>query len=202
MRKIFLWRYSAVNRTTLFTALICALLVFSMLGCGSTKKLQSVQLSTSSTSETSTSGLNLAGISSNLQLYAWANYSNGKSVLIHGDEVTWQIVLDPIYNVDAFGNLLPPPPQVVQLSTTGLATAVDPAYCTWVDTAEVTQANPTPTPAWAESGTYDVTATFQGMVTAPVAIAVADTGGSPSYPPGSSTNVNNPSGLCGPASTP
>ncbi len=202
MRKISYWRYSAVNRTTLFAALICALLVFSMLGCGSTKKLQSVQLSTSSESETSTSGLSLTGISANIQLYAWANYSNGKSVLIHGNEITWTIVLDPIYNVDAYGNLLPPPPQVVQLSTTGLATAVDPAYCTWVDTAEVTQANPTPTPAWAISGAYDVTATFQGMVTPVAEIAVADTGGSPEYPPGDGTNLNNPSGLCGPSATP
>jgi hypothetical protein len=204
MLKISFWRYSAVNRTTLFAALACALLVFSMLGCGSTKKLQSVQLSTSSESETSTSGLSLNGISSNIQLYAWANYSNGKSVLIHGDEVTWQIVLDPIYNQDAYGNVLPPPPQVVQLNATGLATAVDPAYCTWVDVAAVTQANPTPTPSWAESGTYDVTATFQGMVTAPVAIAVADTGGDAYFPyyDQDAGNLNNPSGLCGPSSTP
>jgi hypothetical protein len=194
-------RYSAVNRTTLFAALTCALLVFSMLGCGATNHLQSVQLSTSSTSETDTSGLNLQGISSTIQLYAWANYSNGKAVLIHGTEVTWQIVLDPIYNVDAYGNPLPPPPQVVTLSTTGLATAVDPAYCTWVDTALVTSSNPTPTPAWAESGNYDVTASFQGMVTPPVAIAVADTGGSPEYPPGTASNLNNPDGLCGPSSS-
>jgi len=202
MRKISFWRYSAVNRTTLFTALTCALLVFSMLGCGATKKLQSIQLSTSSTSETSTSGLNLQGISANLQLYAWANYSNGKAVLIHGDEVTWTIVLDPIYNVDAYGNPLPPPPQVVTLSATGLATAVDPAYCTWVDTAQVTVQDPTPSPAWAESGNYDITATFQGMVTPVVAIAVADTGGDPTYPPNTPSNLNNPSGLCGPSSTP
>ncbi len=34
MRKISYWRYSAVNLKTLFAALACALLVFSMLGCG------------------------------------------------------------------------------------------------------------------------------------------------------------------------
>jgi len=201
MRKISFWRYLAVNRTTLFTALTCALLVFSMLGCGSTHTLQSVQISTSNQSETSTSGLNLQGISANIQLYAWANYSNGKSVLIHGDQITWHIVLDPLYNVDAYGDLLPPPPQVVELSATGLATAVNPAFCTWIDTALVTTADPNPAPAWAISGAYDVTATYQGMITPVVAIAVADTGGSPAYPPGSS-NVNNPSGLCGPTSTP
>lgn len=204
MRKISFWRYSAVNRTTLFAALTCALMVFSMLGCGATKKLQSIQLSTSSTSETSTSGLNLHGISANLQLYAWANYSNWKAVLIHGDEVAWQIVLDPIYNQDAFGFALPPPPQVVQLSATGLATAVDPAFCTWVDGAAVTQADPTPTPSWAISGAYDVTATFQGMVTPVVEIAVADTAGDPNNPniPGTGGVGNNPTSLCGPSSTP
>jgi hypothetical protein len=201
MRKISIWRYSAVNRTTLFAAATCAL-AFSLLGCGTTKKLQSVQISTSSTSETSTSGLNLQGISSNLQLYAWANYSNGKAVLIHGDQITWHIVLDPLYNVDAYGNPLPPPPQVVQLSTTGLATAVDPAYCTWVDVAAITPTDPTPTPSWAVSGAYDITATFQGMVTPVVEIAVADTGGDPNNPslPGTEGVGNNPNGLCGPSS--
>src|ERR1035437_10662573 len=46
MRKIAFWRYSSVNRQTLFSALACALLVFSM-GCGSTNNLQSIQLSAS-----------------------------------------------------------------------------------------------------------------------------------------------------------
>src|SRR6202158_1790019 len=47
MRKISYWRYSAVNRKTLFPALACALLVFSMLGCGTTNHLQSVTLGAS-----------------------------------------------------------------------------------------------------------------------------------------------------------
>ncbi len=105
MLKISFWRYLAVNRTTLFAALACALLVFSMLGCGSTKKLQSIQLSTSSESETSTSGLSLNGISSNIQLYAWANYSNGKSVLIHGDELPGRLFSIRSITQDAYGNV-------------------------------------------------------------------------------------------------
>ena len=44
MRKISYWRYSAVKRKTLFAALACALLVFSMLGCGTTNHLQSITL--------------------------------------------------------------------------------------------------------------------------------------------------------------
>jgi hypothetical protein len=48
MRKISYWRYSAVNLKTLFAALACALLVFSMLGCGTTKHLQSITLAPAS----------------------------------------------------------------------------------------------------------------------------------------------------------
>src|ERR1700686_4607673 len=47
MRKISYWRYSAVNLKTLFAALACALLVFSMLGCGTTNHLQSITLGAS-----------------------------------------------------------------------------------------------------------------------------------------------------------
>jgi len=142
--------------------------------------------------------LNLLGDTSTIQLYAWANYSNGKAKLLNGEGLVYHIVLDPIYNVDAFNNPLPPPSQAVQLSSTGELTAFDEAFCTWVDTAQVTVQNPTPTPAWAISGQYDVTVTWEGFTSAPVAVALADTGGSPENPPGDAANENNPSGACGP----
>src|SRR5271170_3448825 len=91
MRKISFWRYLAVNRKTLFAALACALLVFSMLGCGTSDKLQSIQLSTSNASETPGSTLTLYGIGGTLQLYTWGNYSNGKQVLLGGNGVSYQI---------------------------------------------------------------------------------------------------------------
>jgi hypothetical protein len=69
MRKISYWRYSAVNLKTLFAALACALLVFSMLGCGTTNHLQSVQLSTSNTSEVPMGTLEVKGVGGTLQLY-------------------------------------------------------------------------------------------------------------------------------------
>ncbi len=73
-----------MNRKTLFTALACALLVFSMLGCGTSNKLQSIQLSTSNTAETPGSTLLLYGIGGTTQVYAWGNYTNGKSQLLGG----------------------------------------------------------------------------------------------------------------------
>ncbi len=198
MRKISFWRYSAVKRTTLLNALVCALLAFCLVGCGATNKMQSVQLSQSNQSETTMGTLNLVGDTATIQLYAWGNYTNGKPKLLGGESLTYQIVLDPIYNVDAFNSPLPPPSQTVQLSSTGLLTAFDEAFCTWVDTAQVTPQDQTPSPAWAISGQYDVTASYGGMTSAPVAVALADTGGDPEYPAGNGNNVNNPNGLCGP----
>jgi len=81
-----------------------------MLGCGTTNHLQSIQLSKSNTSETPMNGLNIPGISSTLQLYVWENRSNGQAVLLHGEGVAYQIVLDPDNFLDAFGNVLPAPP--------------------------------------------------------------------------------------------
>ncbi len=189
-----------MNRKSLFTALTCALLVFSMLGCGASNKLQSVQISTSNLTEANTSGLTLPGMSYQLQLYTWANYSNGKSLLLHGEGVTYKVVLDPIYNVDAFFDPLPTnPAEVMALSATGNITSQGTAYCTWVDTAQVTPTTPAPVYGWAVSGQYDVTATFQGITSPPVAIALSDTGGSAEFPPGDPANLNNPDGLCGPS---
>src|SRR5260370_34137616 len=73
MRKISYWRYSAVTLKILFAALACALLVFSMLGCGTTNHLQSITL----TPAHGGSGLfNVKGIGGTLQLVATGNYSS------------------------------------------------------------------------------------------------------------------------------
>src|SRR4029077_15054755 len=89
MRKISYWRYSAVNLKTLFAALACALLVFSMLGCGTTNHLQSVQLSTSKASEVPMGTLDLKGVGGTLQLYAWGNYSSGTQKLLNNVDVSF-----------------------------------------------------------------------------------------------------------------
>src|SRR4030088_633916 len=75
MRENSYWRFSAVKRKTLFAALACALLVFSMLGCGTTNHLQSITLSAKAS--TTTGGFyNLVGEGGTLQLVATGNYSS------------------------------------------------------------------------------------------------------------------------------
>jgi hypothetical protein len=173
MRKISYWRYSAVKRKTLFAALACALLAFSMLGCGTTNHLQSITLTPASGG----SGLfNIKGIGGTLQLVATGNYSSGKTKDLT-NVVTYSVVPDPT------GKIVPPaPPSTVTMSPTGLMTAVEPAICLWTDT------NPdlTKTPTWMLTGDYIVTATFQGVTSQQAFVAVASASG------------NGPNGTCGP----
>jgi hypothetical protein len=186
MRKISFWRYSAVKRQTLFTALACALLVFSMLGCGVSNNLQSITLGASSVNgvapKTQPGFFSLQGNGAIIQLQAIGNYSSGKTHDLT-NKVTYTMIVDPVNNVDAFGNLLPPPPQTAQISATGLVTAVDPATCTWIDTSS----DPTKV-SWFYVGAYEVTVTFQGITSQPLFIPVASSGGP--------QTVGNPNGLC------
>jgi len=173
MRKISFWRYSAVNRKTLFTALVCALLVFSMLGCGTSNHLQSITLTPASGG----SGLfNVKGIGGTLQLVATGNYSSGKTHDLT-NVVSYAVIPDPN------GNIVPlAPPSTVTMSPTGLMTAVEPAICLWHD------ANPdlTKPPAWVLEGNYIVTASLQGVTSQQSFVAVASASG------------DGPNGACGP----
>jgi hypothetical protein len=201
MRKISYWRYSAVTRKTLFAALACALLVFSMLGCGTTNKLQSITLGASLVNgapvTTQAGFFSLQGNGGTIQLQAIGKYSDGKTKDLTR-VVTYSVIVDPLYNVDAFGNvLLPPcqPPQcpspsappytagTVEFDATGLITAIDPATCTWVDTSS----DPTK-PSWFYVGAYAATVTFGGVTSQPLYIPVASSGGA--------VTVGNPNGVC------
>jgi hypothetical protein len=193
MRKISYWRYSAVNRKTLFPALACALLVFSMLGCGTSNHLQSIQLSTSNSAETPPGTLDLKGIGGTLQVYAWGNYSSGGKKLLNNVNVVYNIAItaDNPFAVDPGTGgtyLLDAPPLTVELSTTGLLTAVSPSACTWFNSAAGT---PAKVPAWSMVGSYSVTATYSGLTSPPVFVAVASA-------PGVFDANNNPTGACGP----
>jgi hypothetical protein len=191
MRKISYWRYSAVNRKTLFAALACALLVFSMLGCGTSNTLQSIQLSTSNTAETPPGTLNLQGIGGTVQVYTWGNYRSGKKKLLNDVGVTYNLAIttDNPFAVDpGTGDLylLDAPPQTVQLSATGLITAVTPSACTWQNNAQP----PATSPAWSMVGSYSLTATYSGFTSPPVFVAVAS---APGF-----LSTSNPTGECGP----
>jgi len=190
------WRYLAVKRKTLIGLLTCALLALSTVGCGAfqgtTNHLQSIQISTSNTAESAGSTLTLYGIGGTIQLYTWANYSNGKHVLLSGTDVAYQISITPGSEMlGADPNLLPltndpnaDPPQTVQLLTpNGLLTAVTPFVCTWINTATTGT-----TPAFAIIGSYTVTGTYQGMTTPPAFVTVASAFGW--------TSTTNPQGLC------
>ncbi len=168
-----------------------------MLGCGTTNNLQSIQISSSNTSEavTGTISIGVNGpVVGPVQLYTWGNYSNGKHVLLHGTGVAYQISVDadtPNAVDPSTGDLYPlaAPPETMQLSTTGLLTAVDPSACSWYNG---NAGSPATTPAWSMVGAYSVTATYSGLTTPPVFVAVASA-------PGVYDVNNNPSGACGPS---
>lgn len=191
-----------MNRKTLFAALACALLVFSMLGCGTTNHLQSITLDVSfinGVAPGSQAGFfTLLGNGGTMQLKAIGNYSSGQTKDL-SQVVTYNVVVDPQYTQDAFGNTLLTPctapcsvagQGTVEFSNTGLITAVSPATCTWIDIG------PVGTPAWFYVGDYKATVTFQGITSQPVFIPVASSSGNTTY----QGIVNNPTGLCGPAS--
>jgi hypothetical protein len=187
MRKISYWRYSAVNLKTLFAALACALLVFSMLGCGTTNHLQSVQLSTSNTSEVPMGTLEVKGVGGTLQLYAWGNYSSGTHTLLNNVNVVYKIAITPGSKAwtGTLGDPNANPAQTLQLSPNGLLTAVTPFACTFVNTATTGT-----TPAWAIDGTYSVTATYKGLTSPAAFVVVASEAGV--------FSASNPNSACGP----
>jgi hypothetical protein len=192
----FFWRYSAVKRITFFAAFACALLTLSLLGCGTTNHLQSITLDASLINGVKPTGqagfINLVGNGGTIQLRATGNYSSSQTKDLT-NKVTYDVIVDPVHGVDAFGDTLLPPCQApcqdpskgtVEYSVTGLITAVEPATCTWVDLS----ADPT-APAWFYSGDYVVTVSFEGITSQPVYIPIASSAGA------------DPDGACGPSSS-
>ncbi len=171
-----------------------------MLGCNAlqtTNHLQSIQLSSSNTTEavTGTVSIGINGPAAGpIQLYTWGNYSSGVPKLLVGEGVAYQMSLDPDSNsaVDpGTGDFYPlaAPPDTMELSVTGLLTAVDPSACSWFNSA----VPPATTPAWSMVGAYLVTATYSGFTSPPVYVAAASAPGVYS--------TTNPTGECGPQST-
>ncbi len=148
-----------MKRQTLVTALVSALLIFSMLGCGTTNHLLSIEL----TGSGSTGSIEIRGWGGTLQLQAVGTYSSGKTKNLT-NQVTYSVTPD---GVDSSGNALLAPPQTVQYSVTGLLTAVDPAVCTFANVG--TQL----APSWVLTGSYRVVATFQGITSQPLLVGVA-----------------------------
>jgi hypothetical protein len=199
-----------VKRTKIFAALACALLAISLSGCGATNHLQSITLNVTAINGTPVTGvggfITLEGNGGTIQLQPLGNYGGGKPKDLTR-EATFVVVVDPLHNVDAFGNTLLAPcfgpcptpfdgvHGTVEWDATGLITAVEPATCTWIDIMPLDKNGNVQPPAWFYSGDYQVTATFAGVTSQPVYIPVASSGGNQVY----NGQENNPSGACGPA---
>lgn len=177
----------AVKHTPLFLAFACAVLFFSLLGCG-TNHLQSIQLSTSAASEVPLGTLEVKGVGGTLQLYTWGNYSSGRTVLLNNRNVTYQISTTPgsVAWTGVMGDPNAMPPQTLQLSPNALVTAVSPFACTYINTA----IPPATQPAWAVAGSYQVTAKYQGSTSPAAFVVVASEAGI--------ADSTNPAGQCGP----
>jgi hypothetical protein len=188
---------SAVKYTKILTALACALLAVSLLGCGTTNKLQTITLTASLINGQAPSGqtgiYNLEGDGGTIQLVATGEYTSGKTQDL-SNVVKWQAIIDPNYTQDAYGApLLPPcsPPScpvptappytqgTLEFNQTGLITAVEPAKCTWVEQGT----------GWFFVGAYQVTATYGGIVSQPIYIPIASEAGPA------------PNGACGPTTS-
>jgi len=185
MRKISFWRYSAVNRKTLFAALACALLVVSMLGCGTTDKLQSITLSVSNTDPLAGNGFVLY-TNAPVQMYVWGTYSDEQQRLLGGSGLAFQILNPPVgfASTGEFGDPNATPPGTVQLSTGGMLTPVTPAACSFVNVAVA----PATTPSFESTGWYTVTATYGAFTTPPGSVYLATAGGE--------VSSTNPTGEC------
>ena len=170
-----------MTRSNILAALVAALSLLST-GCGVSDYMQSVTLS--STGANNGGFFNLKGIDGTLQLLVTANYHSGKTVPVT-ESATYSVT--PL-GVDAGLSPLPPfGPDTVPISPTGLMTAVA-VLCTWNDLPSGTPpVLPTPPKYnWVYTGYYQVTATYKGKTSQPVAIGV-----------GSRTG-NTPDGTCGP----
>jgi hypothetical protein len=208
----------------ILAALVLAIVSLSLIGCGAVKgqtsDLKSITLGVSLVNgiapATQSGFFTLEGNGGTIQLQATGEYSGGTTKDIT-HVVTYNVIVDPNYTQDAYGNTLVPPctppscpvpasgppytSGTVEYSPTGLIAAVEPATCTWVDIAPLQNGTVQP-PSWFYNGDYVVTVTYQGITSNPIYIPVASSSGNQYYPwqnDGNSAYENNPTGACGPS---
>jgi hypothetical protein len=167
-----------MNRQITCFVLLCGVATL-FANCGSSSHLQSLQI----TAPSSTEGFDVIGLGGTIQLVATATYSDGHTRIVT-DGSKYNIDITP-GSTDQYGDPLPVPNQGLEVGPTGLVTAQYPAVCTWINL------NPTgSSPSWAMSGSYTIIATFGGVTSPTVYVAVASA-------PGIVT-ASNPNGVCGP----
>lgn len=196
----------------ILAALGCALLALSTVGCGAfkgdTNHLQSITLDVALINGLPPSGqsgfVTLVGNGGTIQLQPMGNYGGGVSKDLTKQAI-YTMIVDPFHSVDAFNDPLLAPcfgpcplpfdgiHGTVQWDPTGLVTAVEPATCTFIDTAPLDPITLKPVPpSWSYVGAYMVTASLDGITSQPVYIPVASSTGNPIY----NGQDNNPNGYC------
>ena len=162
-----------MKRISILAGLI-AVMAFSLSSCGGTPAIGNLRSITLLASPST----NLVGEGGTVQLQAIGVYSTSDQL-----DITRRVTFTatPI-GVDDQDNPMLAPPNTATVNVTGLVTAVAPFVCSWVDT---TPAGATAT--WYVSGSYQITATYNGITSQPVFISVASAAGS-----------TDPKGGCGP----
>lgn len=163
--------------TTILAALVSTMLLIPGCGDPAIGKLQTITLTSAGTG-----GLfEVKGEGGILQLRAVGTYTTKTQVDLT-NKVTYTVIVTPQVppGHDVNGNPLSAPPLTLQLSSTGLLTAVAPFVCTFMNVGTPT------TPAYALTGSYEVTATYSGVTSQPVFIGIASAVG------------DGPNGACGP----
>jgi len=148
-----------VTKRSMFMAALASALSLLSFGCGGTNHLQSITLTSS--------GATLIGEGGTVQLKATGNASNGSTSDITG-KVKYTVTPT---GTDYLLNPLPAPPQTVKFNATGQITAVAPFDCSFTYIAG------TKPPVYFLSGSYQVTATMDGVTSLPLFIAVASSSG-------------------------
>lgn len=162
-----------VKRISILVGLV-AMIAFTLSSCGGTPAIGNLRSITLSSSPST----NLVGEGGTVQLQAVGVYSTGNR-----QDITRRVT----FAVTAIGfddqnNPMLAPPNTATINPTGLVTAVVPFVCSWVDSTPSASA-----PTWFVSGSYQITASYNGITSQPVFISVASAAGS-----------TDPKGGCGP----
>jgi hypothetical protein len=162
-----------VKRISILVGLV-AVTAVALSSCGGTPAIGNLR----SINLLSSPSTNLVGAGGTVQLDAIGVYSTGNT-----QDLTRKVTFTATaIGVDDQGNPMLAPPNTATVSPTGLVTAVVPFVCSWVDSTPAAS-----TPAWYVSGSYQITASYNGLTSQPVFISVASANGN-----------TNPKGGCGP----
>ncbi len=152
-------------------------------GCGTSDSVKSISI----TGANSFGAFEVYGEGGTMQMTVTANYNSGKQI-----DVTNQSTFTVTETgTDDNGESLPvpsstTPPSTIEISNTGLVTAVTPFICTFVVTSGV---GVTPI-TYAVAGSYQIVATYKGMQSNPQFLPVAS----------ADINSNVSGATCGPTS--